>query len=125
MELGREVLAVPGSVRSGRSDGTNALIRDGATLVRDARDVLDATLGPEMAGKARARGAARFVSPTSELDTATTDLLQQIESGITRADELIAVAGPTANALAALAELELLGLVRRTATGGYERCSVG
>lgn len=125
MELGREVLAVPGSVRSWRSDGTNALIRDGATLVRDARDVLDAVLGPEMAGRAQERGAAQYISPASELDPATAKLLKQIESGTTRPDDLIAVAAPNASAMAALAELELLGLVRRTAAGGYERCSVG
>ena len=45
MELGREVLAVPGSARSWRSAGTNQLIRDGATLVRGPSDVLDAILG--------------------------------------------------------------------------------
>ena len=44
-ELGREVAAVPGPVTTSRSDGTNALIRDGAHLVRDARDVLDLLYG--------------------------------------------------------------------------------
>lgn len=34
------VAAVPGSVRSAASEGTNALIADGAALVRDADDVL-------------------------------------------------------------------------------------
>ena len=40
-DLGRPVLAVPGSVESEQSRGTNALIRDGAALVMEARDVLD------------------------------------------------------------------------------------
>lgn len=40
-DLGRPVLAVPGSVESEQSRGTNALIRDGAPLVMEARDVLD------------------------------------------------------------------------------------
>lgn len=123
LELGREVLAVPGSVRSWRSDGTNALIRDGATLVRDARDVLDAVLGPEMASKAQKRGASRFVSAPPELGAEVRDLLQLIEKGTTRPDDLITAATTRSQALAGLAELELLGLVRRGA-GGYERARV-
>jgi DNA protecting protein DprA len=42
LRSGVEVGAVPGSVRSPASDGTNMMIRDGATPVRSARDVLDA-----------------------------------------------------------------------------------
>ncbi|MEN2979510.1 DNA-processing protein DprA [Tistrella bauzanensis] len=41
-DYGREVLAVPGSPADSRSEGCNRLIRDGATLVRDAADVLEA-----------------------------------------------------------------------------------
>ncbi|MCG8504445.1 MAG: DNA-processing protein DprA [Sphingomonadales bacterium] len=40
-EQGREVFAVPGSPLDPRSKGTNNLIRDGATLVENAADVLD------------------------------------------------------------------------------------
>jgi DNA processing protein len=39
--LGREIMAVPGNVTSALSGGTNALLRDGATCVTDAADVLD------------------------------------------------------------------------------------
>ena len=41
-EAGREVLAVPGHPLEPRAAGPNMLIRDGALLVRDARDVLEA-----------------------------------------------------------------------------------
>ena len=44
-DLGRDVGALPGAVTSWRSKGTNALLHDGAVLVRDADDVLDAVLG--------------------------------------------------------------------------------
>lgn len=41
LEQGRDVFAVPGSPLDPRSEGTNKLIRDGATLVRSAEDVLE------------------------------------------------------------------------------------
>ena len=44
-EQGREVMAVPGSPLDPRHRGTNQLLRDGATLVEAAADVL-AALGP-------------------------------------------------------------------------------
>jgi len=40
-EQGREVFAVPGSPLDPRTAGTNDLIKQGATLVTDARDVID------------------------------------------------------------------------------------
>jgi DNA processing protein len=41
-EMGRHVLAVPGSPLDPRSDGSNRLIREGATLVRSAEDIAEA-----------------------------------------------------------------------------------
>jgi DNA processing protein len=46
-EQGREVLAVPGNPLDPRSQGTNGLIRDGATLIQSADDVLEA-LAPQL-----------------------------------------------------------------------------
>ena len=40
-EQGREVFAVPGSPLDPRCEGTNRLIRDGATLLLSARDVIE------------------------------------------------------------------------------------
>ena len=45
MEQGRDVLVVPGPVDSAASEGCNDLIRDGATLVRNADDILE-SIGP-------------------------------------------------------------------------------
>jgi predicted Rossmann fold nucleotide-binding protein DprA/Smf involved in DNA uptake len=42
-EAGREVMAVPGSPLDPRAQGCNQLIRDGATLVQNAADVVEAT----------------------------------------------------------------------------------
>ncbi|MEO1044992.1 MAG: DNA-processing protein DprA [Pseudomonadota bacterium] len=41
-EQGREVLAIPGSPLDARSEGCNGLIRDGATLVRNVEDIVEA-----------------------------------------------------------------------------------
>src|SRR5476649_1771064 len=41
LEQGREVLAVPGNVLSGRNRGAHALLRDGAKIVESADDILE------------------------------------------------------------------------------------
>jgi DNA processing protein len=41
LDMGREVMAVPGHPFDARASGCNMLIRDGATLVRGAEDVLE------------------------------------------------------------------------------------
>jgi DNA processing protein len=51
--MGREVMAVPGSPLDPRAQGCNGLIRDGATLVQNAAEVLEA-LRPGLVGCARA-----------------------------------------------------------------------
>jgi DNA processing protein len=41
LEQGRDVMAVPGSVLSGRNRGAHALIRDGAKIVEIADDIVE------------------------------------------------------------------------------------
>src|SRR5262249_35423835 len=45
LEQGREVFAVPGSPLDPRAEGTNSLLKQGATLITEAADVL-AVIGP-------------------------------------------------------------------------------
>jgi DNA processing protein len=47
LDIGRDVMAVPGHPFDGRAAGCNFLIRDGASLVRSAKDVIDALALPE------------------------------------------------------------------------------
>ena len=73
LRRGVEVAAVPGSVHSPASAGTNALLRDGATPVRGAQDVLDAlglqggALAPPKAGDARSNGRGTAVEAPAPL----------------------------------------------------------
>ncbi|PTV95888.1 DNA processing protein [Rhodobacter aestuarii] len=46
LDYGREVMAVPGHPMDARASGCNMLIRDGATLIRGAEDVLEALGAP-------------------------------------------------------------------------------
>src|SRR5205814_5961022 len=62
-EQGREVFAVPGSPLDPRAAGTNGLLKQGATLVTEATDVLSVIrpiLGP--AHRAIGRGTGRWVA---------------------------------------------------------------
>ena len=43
LEQGREVMVVPGSILSPLSAGANELLKQGATPVTSAQDILDAT----------------------------------------------------------------------------------
>jgi DNA processing protein len=53
-EQGREVFAVPGFVKEETSRGTNALLKEGASLIEKAQDVIDAVL-PQLDASLRAR----------------------------------------------------------------------
>jgi DNA processing protein len=57
LEQGREVMAVPGSPLDARCRGTNHLIREGALLVEEAGQVLEA-IGPGLQPSARPASAA-------------------------------------------------------------------
>ena len=63
IQRGRQVMAVPGSVTSAASEGTNQLIYDGCCPVRDALDVLVA-LG--LSSAERVRGGRRRVHAVGE-----------------------------------------------------------
>lgn len=118
-ELGRVVMAVPGSVHSGMSVGCHRMIRDGeATLVADSDDVcaLLAKLGA--APQLPIRGQPR------PLDQLAPELLAVREAmpgrGSVQASDLAIRCGAALPAtMAALAELELLGLVRMDEVGGW------
>ena len=116
LDLGREVFAVPGPIGRRTSEGTNALLRDGARIVLDATDIL-AELGlpaPEPDGA----GAA----PPAGLSGPALAVWQALSAESRHVDEVAARAGlDPAAALRALLELELLGCARQTAGMRYAR----
>jgi DNA processing protein len=115
-KIGREVGAVPGRVTSRVARGTNALLAEGAAVIRDAQDVLDRMLC------VGARTAHRD-GPALEEDLAS--LLAAVEDGAGTPDAAAAAARVSASdAAVGLARLELLGYLRTDSAGRYERTSV-
>ena len=67
-DQGREVFAVPGWVNAETSRGTHALLKEGATLVEQAQDVIDVIMPQlEPAMKSRVCGAPALHSPVENL----------------------------------------------------------
>ena len=117
-EQGREVFAVPGSPLDPRCEGTNRLIRDGATLLMSARDVLEA-LGSE-----RPRQMSFFEPeppplPLREPDAADMrHVLELLSPNPIDTDDLARESGLDAATLSALLlELALAGRITRHADG--------
>ncbi|MBV9334002.1 MAG: DNA-processing protein DprA [Candidatus Eremiobacteraeota bacterium] len=108
------VLAVPGDVDRKHVQGCHSLIRDGATLARDAADVLEA-LG-------RLSLVPPLSAPPSRDDPVSTALLGALDSGASEFDELIAMSGiAPAVALATLSMLEIDGTIEAHGALRYAR----
>ena len=118
-EAGREVMAVPGSPLDPRAQGCNQLIRDGATLVQTAADVLEA-LGPI---EPRVRAAPeRYLHAKADQANGTDDALGAVEELLgpspVPVDEIIRLSGASSGAVQmALLELDLAGRLDRHAGG--------
>jgi DNA processing protein len=116
-EAGREVLAVPGSPLDPRAQGCNRLIRDGATLIQNAQDVIDELRPLE----------TRVASPPSPFEHAPFE--EPDESALGRVeellgpspvpvDEIIRLSGASSGVVQmALLELDLAGRLERHAGG--------
>jgi DNA processing protein len=138
LDQGREVMAVPGHPLDSRASGSNILIRDGATLVRSAEDVLEA-LGDVAAATPHPRPPVRVPAPAPEPapspprtparradappeggDEAA--ILALLGPEPVAEDQLIRDLGRPPRAVAqALAILELAGRIRRGAGGLVSR----
>ncbi len=124
LDLGRDVMAVPGAITGPLSDVPHALIRDGAALIRGPGDVLE-VLGLAAAG-APERGANLGVRPSlAGLTEDERRFLELVPGTPVTLDVVATSAGADpARALQVLGALELRGLV--TGEGGrYRRARPG
>ena len=117
-EAGREVMAVPGSPLDPRAQGCNQLIRDGATLVQNAADVVEAIRPYE--SQVRSVPSPYDAAPEEAFDGE--DVLGSVEALLgpspVPVDEIIRLSGAPSGAVQmALLELDLGGRLDRHAGG--------
>ena len=119
-ELGREVMAMPGSIHSPVARGCHRLIRDGARLVESAQDVLEEL----RITAARPPAAAPGVAPGA--GDAGAELLQAMGHDPVDLDTLAQRTGLAPGPLSArMLELELTQDVERLAGNTYQRLRRG
>jgi DNA processing protein len=120
LEQGREVMAVPGNVLSGRNRGGHALIRDGAKIVESADDIVR-----ELQALPSWSQSDQFESSVVVSTVCLDPCASLMEPGqVYGIDELAHASGLAApNLLRQLTEWELRGLVRKVASGGFIRAS--
>ena len=114
LEQGREVFAVPGSPLDPRAEGTNDLIKQGATLVTDAADViavLRPILGKAVEFRAEEPEAPAGAEPDAGERARIVSLLGPTPVPI---DDLVRLSGSSpAIVRVVLLELELAGRLER------------
>lgn len=119
LDQGRDVLAVPGHPFDARAWGCNMLIRDGATLVRNADDIIDAVApivepAPELA----------LVTPTKtpralrDVAALHTEILSRLGPAPIAEDQLLRdIKAPATDVAPILVDLELDGKIARQSGG--------
>jgi len=135
-EQGREVFAVPGSIRNPMARGCHRLIRQGARLVESPDEIVDdlRPLIAELAGELRGLLAPRASTPSADanadaaaIDSGAPDpqveaLLAAVGYDPTSVDEIMARTELTTQAVSSmLLNLELQGRVAALGGGRYSR----
>lgn len=116
-DAGREVMAVPGSPLDPRAQGCNQLIRDGATLIQNAADVMEAIT--HLNGKVASPTRAFDHQPAPPVD-AEPDIRLRIEELLgpspAPVDEIVRLSGAEPGTVQlVLLELDLAGRLDRHA----------
>lgn len=119
-EQGRDVFAVPGHPLDPRAEGPNALIRDGAVLVRGAADILE-SLSTFQSGNMQDSASQKYepLNPAPRIDDQTlarvrAEVLAGLSHTPVSVDEIIRSAALPAPAVQIIVlELELAGRIQR------------
>ena len=113
LEQNREVFAVPGSILSPASRGTNKLIQEGAKLVLDYTDILEELNLLTVAHQIE----MKELIPPTETEAI---LLKQISAEPTHIDEICRSCGLAASTVSStLAMMELKGMVKQVGSMNY------
>jgi len=113
LEQDREVLAVPGSILSPGSRGTNRLIQEGAKLVRDCGDILEEL----NLGSIAQQLELTEIVPESDTEAA---LAKELSAEPKHIDEICRDSGlPVATVSSTLAMMEIRGMVRSVGNMKY------
>jgi DNA processing protein len=124
LEQGREVFAVPGSVKEEACRGSNGLIKEGAKLVERAQDILEELL-PQMDARMRAQlsiGNQPMPSGRRRLGTEEALIYDSLSYDAQSVDVVIERTGLAAATVAStLLSLELNGQVRQLPGQQYIR----
>ena len=118
IEAGRDVFAIPGSIHSPQARGCHALIKQGATLVDSAQDILEELKLPG----ARAPDTGAATAPSGRQDP----LLTALGFDPVTLEALVARSGwPASELNTRLLELELDGQVARLPGQLFQRIAQG
>lgn len=130
LEQGREVFAIPNTLQNPYAAGCHKLIKDGAILVDNIQDILEAITWQyqpqqgelfELETKQALQKPQNFAKNIPELTACQAAIFAQITLNPISADDLAkAVELDIASVLVELLNLELLGIIKQT-TGGYTR----
>ncbi len=133
-EMGRDVMAIPGSIDNPQAKGCHKLIKDGAKLVECLQDIADELSYPKTAFPVSGSlkpAKTEIPKPSTQLSTAPTaetanpsaaKLLSAMGYDPVHPDTLAQQTGiPTADIYAQLTEWELDGIIAGMAGGRYQR----
>lgn len=120
-DYGRDVFAVPGSPMDPRCHGTNKLLKEGASMVESARDILgnlaplgELPLAEQLPLSFNEAPATKL--DEQDIDRARAATLEALSASPTSTDDILAITGITPHMLmAVLLELELAGRLERHA----------
>jgi DNA processing protein len=116
LEQNREVFAIPGSILSIASIGTNQLIKEGAKLVRDSGDILEELNLTAIAEQLE----IKEIIPSSDTEAL---LLKKLGAEPVHIDEICRASDlPISTVSSTLAMMELKGMIKQVGTMNYSLC---